>query len=66
MSQKSLEETMKTANFSLEMCSAKEVDYLLRGNETQKSYEIFSCPCPCPKILFPVYAAGFVVFSPLE
>lgn len=29
------------------------------------SYAEGGCPCPCPKISAPIWAAGYVVFSPI-
>lgn len=40
------------------------------ANEGQDRYErpysVCGCPCPCPKISAPIFAAGFLTFSPID
>jgi hypothetical protein len=31
----------------------------------RRSIVMARCPCPCPKISAPIFAAGYVVFSPI-
>lgn len=42
--------------------SGYDLDGNSRGYEL---HEIGKCPCPCPKISAPIWAAGFIAFSPL-
>ncbi len=42
-----------------------DIDYQARARGSYQDYNIGVCSCPCPKISAPVWAAGFVVFSPL-
>jgi hypothetical protein len=41
-----------------------DLGYIGQGEEKERKQVVMG-HCPCPKISAPVYAAGFVVFSPL-
>lgn len=47
----------------------KAYDPLILGKdlsyERKEEIQAKSCSCPCPKKLFPAYAAGYVLFSPI-